>query len=143
MFTLAVYYYNQLPQIIPIHFNASGEPDGYGNKSFLWIMPGIEVVLYISMLVLSRYPHLFNYPATITEENAHDQYQMGARLLRAVNLATAIIFCYITFSMIQSALNNKIGLSGWFMPIVLIVIFGILVFYFIKVFNHKKTQKAR
>ena len=31
---LPIYYYPELPEIIPRHFDLNGKPDGYGNKKY-------------------------------------------------------------------------------------------------------------
>ena len=44
---MAVYFYSVLPEYVPIHFDASGTPDGFSSKSFLvWLNIGIAVLIY-------------------------------------------------------------------------------------------------
>ena len=70
MIGFPLYYFNELPNTIPIHFNGSGEADGFSQKNTVWTLPVIGLVIYIGMLILNRYPHILNYPREITEENA-------------------------------------------------------------------------
>ena len=54
-FGFSAYEYPLLPEIVPIHWNALGKPDGYGSKNtLLWMMPGILIVLYLLMLALPK-----------------------------------------------------------------------------------------
>jgi uncharacterized membrane protein len=47
----AVSVYSSLPEIIPIHFNLKGDPDGYANKKSLWfvmlLMAGVSAGVYL------------------------------------------------------------------------------------------------
>jgi uncharacterized membrane protein len=89
--------YNQLPDVIPVHFDATGQADGYGPKATLWMLPTIASALVLGLTILNKYPHIFNYPTTITPENALQQYTFATRMLRWIKLGAAIIFLVIMF----------------------------------------------
>lgn len=127
--------YNGLPGSIPIHYNLRGEIDGYGSKLIIFLGPLIAAVVSAGMSLLNKYPHIFNYPATITEQNAERQYLLATRLFRFIKLAVAIIFIYINFTIIH---DSKTGMSSsrwWDLPIILLAIFMPLTWYFIKAFK--------
>ena len=138
MVGLPMYYFNELPDIIPKHFNAVGEPDGFSQKIVIWTLPSIGAVTYIGMLFLNRYPHIFNYPTEITSENAERQYRAATKLIRTLNLLISASFCYIGYSTIQTALNKKEGLGTFFMPVFLLGIFGTIGVYLY--FAFKKSR---
>ncbi|WGD33745.1 SdpI family protein [Olleya sp. YS] len=49
------YIYNSLPETVPTHWNASGEIDGYGNKSTLWLITLLlPVLVYVIMTVVPK-----------------------------------------------------------------------------------------
>lgn len=116
------YYYNQLPETFPLHFNASGEPDGFSQKNMLWTLPAIGLVLYIGMSILNRYPHLFNYPKEITEENAPRQYRIATKLIRSLNMLIAVSLFYLVLGIIQTSMYKQDGLGAYFAPIFLATI---------------------
>jgi len=126
------YYYTALPDIIPIHFGADGSPDGYGSKKMIWLLPIIGIILYLGMKTLLNYPHTFNYPTKITEENAYHQYQQATKMIRAMNTAIVNVFAYLTYASIQTALGNKDGLGTYFTVSFFALIFGIIGFYLVK-----------
>jgi hypothetical protein len=43
------------------------------------------------MTVLNRFPHIFNYTTTITEENALREYTRATRLVRYLKLTMVLI----------------------------------------------------
>ncbi|MGA1770806.1 MAG: DUF1648 domain-containing protein [Flavobacteriaceae bacterium] len=38
LFALPAYFWSDLPEVIPIHYGANGQPDGFGKKSTLWVL---------------------------------------------------------------------------------------------------------
>ncbi len=52
-FALGIYFYPLLPDRVPIHWNASGEVNGYGSKLFgTFGLPAISLAMYLMFLVL-------------------------------------------------------------------------------------------
>ena len=86
MWYFTISNYAELPDTVAMHFNAKGEPDDYGSKGMIWLLPILGTVIYFIMLVLTKYPHLHNYMVNITEKNALKNYRFSIRVLRIVNL---------------------------------------------------------
>jgi uncharacterized membrane protein len=126
---LPYYYYPHLPDSIPQHFNIKGEPDGWGGKGSVVLLPIIGLILYVALTVLSRFPHVFNYPWAITEENARRQYLLSRRLVSAMKLSMVLMFAYISWSTIATAQGSQSGLSPFFTLSSVPVLFGILGLY--------------
>ncbi|MEO9966584.1 MAG: DUF1648 domain-containing protein [Reichenbachiella sp.] len=124
-----LYFFNELPDAIPRHFNAAGEPDRFSQKNTIWSMPALGLFSYISMFILNKFPHIFNYPKEITEENAERQYRIATKLIRTLNMLISASFFYISIRTIQTALNEQDGLGIFFLPIFLLTIFGTIGIY--------------
>jgi uncharacterized membrane protein len=133
----AAYYYPRLPQTIPTHFNFKGEPDGWGGKGVLIMLPAIGVILYTGLTVLAQFPHIFNYPWAITEANARRQYAISRQMMSVVKLDLVGKFFYITGAMIRTATGIGHGLSPWFTTLELHLLFGAVGFY---LFKAKRAQ---
>jgi uncharacterized membrane protein len=129
---VAAYYYPQLPDRIPSHFNFRGETDGWGGKGFLLIQPVVGVLVYTLLTVLSRCPHVFNYPWPITESNARRQYAISRQMMAAIKLVSVTLFSYITWSTIGTALGRQHGLRVEFVILVTPFIISIIGFYLFK-----------
>ena len=129
MIGLPVYYFSELPEVIPQHFNAAGEPDGFSQKSIIWVLPAIGLMMYSSMWALNRYPHIFNYPTEITKDNAKRQYHIATKLIRTLNFIIAGSFVYIVYRTIRTALDGGNGLGISFLPVFLVLIFGTIGIY--------------
>lgn len=57
---LPIYFFDKLPESIPRHFGANGEPDGYSGKGIIWTLPIIGLIMYAGMFYLNKHPHIFN-----------------------------------------------------------------------------------
>ncbi len=123
--------YAELPGSIPIHFDATGQPDAYGDKGNILIPPLIAVILYAGLTLLNKFPHLFNYPVKITVDNAARQYRMATRMIRYLKLIVVLIFGILSMRTLQLATGNSEGLGRWLLPIILAVIFIPLIYYII------------
>ena len=120
-----LYYYAELPDIIPVHFNAQGVAAGFGQKSMIWYLSIMGWLVYWSLFFTNKYPHLFNYPKRITTENAERQYRLATKCLRVTNLWAVTAFCYVSHRSIQVALEHQARLSEYFLPAVGISFLGI------------------
>ena len=128
-------HYSTLPDAIPTHFNATGEADGFGSKASIIGLPFIATLLFIGLTVLNRYPHSFNYPTAITEDNALRQYTLATRMLRYLKLVLVVVFGGIELMTIQHATGKGAGLGAWFLPLTLVLIFIPLIYFVVKSFQ--------
>src|SRR5688500_5239102 len=80
--------YRFLPARIPIHFGLRGEPDGWGKRGMIWLLPIISVLM---VAFVSAVPHLpSDKPAP------HE-------LLAALNLEMAALYFTILQGQIEVA----------------------------------------
>lgn len=124
--------YQNLPDIIPIHYNAVGKADGYGDKWMIFTLPLIATILFIGLSILNRYPHMFNYPVKITADNAMKQYGIATRMMRYLKLMIVLIFGLISYQTINHANGHEDGLGIWFLPLVIGLVFIPIVYFSIK-----------
>ncbi len=138
-FTLFAYF--KLPGTIPIHYNARGQVNGIGSKSTIFLLPVIVSVVFISMTVLNKFPHIFNYPVTITHDNALLQYTNATRMLRYLKTVIVIIFSLISLFTYWTATGKTSGLGAWFAPFTLIAILFPAIYFIVRSFSFSKSQK--
>jgi uncharacterized membrane protein len=137
LWVLAIFNYLSLPEIIPIHFNASGLPDGYANRRMIFFLPLIGTILFAGMTVLNKFPHIFNFPVKITAENVLTQYTNATRLIRLLKLVIALVFSVIILFTGLTATGKISGLGAWFLPIVIALIQIPIVYYLVKTISKK------
>jgi uncharacterized membrane protein len=135
---LTITNYTSLPDTIPIHFNGSGQADGFGGKENIFTLPLIASILFFGLTILNKFPHIFNYPTNITLDNALSQYTNATRLIRYLKIIVVVIFGLITYMTIQNANGHADGLGIWFLPLTLGLIFIPLTYFVVKSIKTKK-----
>jgi uncharacterized membrane protein len=117
--SIPMFYFNSLPDNIPIHYNFSGYPDNFGSKLSIWALPLISAFLYAGLHLLQK---LIARQKPKPKEDAGHFFrkQPGVlNLLVALKTMLAIIFTYITLATINVALEKWSGLGRVFTPLVL------------------------
>jgi uncharacterized membrane protein len=140
LIALPIIYSGSLPDKIPVHFNAAGEVDGYGSRATLWMLPVIGFIMYAGMTVLEFFPHIYNYPVEITEENAATQYRLATRLIRILKTVILLIFSFISYKTIDTGLGKTVGLGKAFLPVFLLVTFGTIAVYLARSLNNRYSK---
>lgn len=119
--------WTSLPSEIPMHYNAAGEIDRWGSKWEIIPLLALEWLMYIILAVVGRFPQIWNTGVTVTEENKDRVYRTLKNMLNTTELCMVGIFNFLMINVILGA-----PLPGWFLPVVLILIFGELAFWIIK-----------
>jgi len=137
MWVYCIVNYMELPDTIATHFNGAGEPNGYGSRQTVWIIPIIATVMYIGLFILNKYPHTHNYMVNITEENALKNYKFSTRIVRVVNFLCVLLMTYITYMIVESAFGKQFNLGTWFVPLVIgvSIILPIIMFVYMRKMN--------
>ena len=125
-------YWTRLPESIPTHFGAAGQPDAWGAKWNLLLMPVVALAMYALLTILSRFPHIYNYPVRITEENAERQYRIARSLMYWMKAEIVWLFTYIEWQSIQTALGRSSGLGVLMTPVTLVILFATAVVHYLR-----------
>ncbi len=138
IWVLTIINYINLPDTIPIHYNGAGQADEFGGKVTILTLPLIATVLFIGLTILNKFPHVFNYPTNITQDNALRQYKNATKLIRYLKFIIVIIFGLIVLKTIQYAKGQAVGLGIGFLPVTLGLIFIPLIYFVVKSFKETK-----
>jgi uncharacterized membrane protein len=138
MWGITIYIFTKLPNIIPIHFNASGSADNYGNKNNVLVLPIISTIIYLVITLLNKYPHIFNYASKITEQNALKQYSIATRMLRFLKLAIQVLFSTFLILVFLNVKGITNGLGYWFLPFTIILLLTPTIYYLTQSFKKSK-----
>src|ERR1700687_958966 len=61
-------HWSELPDRVPRHYGALGDPNAWGSKSGLWVLPVVAVGMYLLLTAASRYQQLINLPIRIDRD---------------------------------------------------------------------------
>jgi len=116
-----------LPVEIPVKYDGNHNVISYGSKLVLLINPIMALVLGFALRWLRNYPHIFNYPYKITEQNIVAQYRLAQRLIMEINIVETMIFAYLAIAGFVSARNlhsvTDMRITGGMVLLLFVVIF--------------------
>lgn len=132
---LIVQFWEVLPDLIPIHFGFSGLADAWGDKVTIWIMPAVAAIIFAVLTAVSRYPHTFNYPVRITDQNARRQYLLGRDFLVWLKAEICWLFAFVVRLQILVALGNAQRFSMELLLGIIILMLATVGIYFFKAYS--------
>lgn len=127
-----IFHWGSIQDKIPAHYDWEGNIDRWGNKSDLIFLPMMSWFLYLLITGLQQVPLVWNTGVKITEENEERVYRTLKYMLETLKLIVVADLTYIT---IHSLMGKS--LSGWFTMIVLVAVFGDLIFWIVRLYQVK------
>lgn len=141
MFVLVGTHLSELPERIPTHYNAAGEPDQWGPKNRAWILPALGAGLYIVLTSLSRVAASgklrLNVPPGIDATSPAVQAE-ARQLLTVVKVLVMATFAYITWSRVTAP---EQGLGRAFLPVMLVLPLSVMGLYLVRMRRAGQTTK--
>jgi uncharacterized membrane protein len=125
--------WRSIPDRIPGHYNAAGEINRMGGKGELFATPIIGLLMYIGMTVIERFPQVWNTGVTVTKDNKERVYQVIRNMMSTLKLIVVVIFTYLPINS-----SHATPLPVWFTPAYVILLFGTLIFFIIKLVKVSK-----
>jgi uncharacterized membrane protein len=126
---------NPLPQRIPTHFNAMGEPNAWGSPSTLWLLPGVAAFVFMLISAVSLFPAAFNFPVRSTPLNRPRLVMLTIRMMAWIKVELVCLFLYIQWTIIESVRGGHVALSPLIVPAFLVAVFGTIAAHAVAVFR--------
>jgi uncharacterized membrane protein len=131
----AFYGPSQLPDRIPIHFDATGVPNGWGPSSTLLFLPVLTVALYLFISVVAMFPAASICAGQVTEENRAHIGALTLQMVAWLKVETVCFLGWIQWSIIQFARQGHGHLSPLSVLLFLVAVFGTAGWYMVAVFR--------
>ncbi|HSI66084.1 MAG TPA: DUF1648 domain-containing protein [Planococcus sp. (in: firmicutes)] len=123
--------WSALPEEVPMHFDASGVPDGSGPGWTIYLLPLIGFALWLGMAFLEKRPQIHNY-LNLTEENMEKQYRNSSLLVNVMKNQILIFFSYLSWEIFQLAQGARETLGWMAVPGFMVVLFGSIFFFIVR-----------
>jgi uncharacterized membrane protein len=138
---IPVMFYFELPEQIPVHFDIAGVPDDYGSRIRILMLPLVGIILYVGILRVNRYQHLFNYPIPVTPENKSSLLALTFQMLRLIRLSLALLFLVLIVSTVQVGLGESKRATTYIIIYFLLAIGAIIGIYMFRMISlHKDPE---
>ncbi|HET6208087.1 MAG TPA: DUF1648 domain-containing protein [Terracidiphilus sp.] len=120
----AVWGPHPLPDRIATHFDAAGNPNGWGRPGMLWLMPVMATAIYLLMTWVARFPSAFNFPIGLPAAARPRLEAIALIMIAWLKLEVVALFAWIQCQTIAFARQGHGTLPALFLPMVLLVVFG-------------------
>jgi uncharacterized membrane protein len=142
---IALYYWDKLPSIIPVHFDISGQADSWENKSifYVFMIPFLQTVMLAAFAFLYRKPQYSDIPTTmwlmtLDKKHRDHAFKLIRIMLVGISVWIGLLFTYITFGMNASSLDSNFGMSTPIMFTIIGLMIIWLMFWTVKVYRVTK-----
>ncbi len=127
--------WNDLPSRVPVHFGWNGQPDGFGPKSILLVLPATALILYLVLSVVVRFPEYFNFPVPVNDSNRQALRDLAINMIGWLKAEVMCIFAWLMFAAIATAEGHSPGLGAVFAPLILGVIAATIALFCYRMFQ--------
>lgn len=133
---------NPLPEKIPTHFDAAGNPNGWGSSSALLLLPAMAVGLYLLITITAQFPAAFKFPVPVTAENRQRLEALTLRMIAWIKIELVCLFTWIQWFILSAVRQGHGTLSPVLVPLFLIAIFATVGWHIIAVFRAEQAGSS-
>lgn len=129
MIGMPLLYYADLPEVIPRQFGFDGKPDGEGSKTVIWWVLLTGVIMYAALFALERYIRKTKIHQDEITNNLFGQREVMVHWLQFIRLFLVVLFAYMIYTLISTAMGQSDGFHPFFIPVVIGVILGSTLYF--------------
>ncbi len=118
-----IYSWSEIPERVPTHFNFGGNPDSWGNKSSLIILPLISLFLYVLLTLVGQLIR-----KQLRQFSGGQGQPPPLRLLKTVTMLAALkaeiawLFAYIAWASVTTARGEIDGIGAFALVVFLLLV---------------------
>lgn len=119
-------YYADLPETIPVHFSGDGTPDGFGNRSMIWVEACIATLLFGICTYVYFNPAKINLPEDFKKNTGAIR-----NFISLLCTGILLIFGWISYHTVQLAMGNDAEFSmspGIILGFLYVGIIGLIIY---------------
>lgn len=129
-------HWTDLPSQVPQHFDSSGNPDGWGNKNGLLLLPLTATGVYALLTAASRYQKLMSIPIRVNRD-AREVKSLLLNMAITFKAIVLLILLYLTWGSVNIAIGSSTSLAKGFLPFSLAAVFLVLGVYLVKLWRYR------
>src|ERR1044071_860179 len=151
-----VYYYPQLPERIPTHWNWNGEPEEWANKSYYAVFSVAAMLVYMQGLILVIKHGLLGVKMTLPAEHAETYLRlkeaslaMTIRFMDQMRLLLCILLgglaTNVAFTAVERLrfLSRAVTIAVWASGLLMFVAIAAAIYRFYKIDRRLKSEVGR
>ncbi|WP_263350791.1 DUF1648 domain-containing protein [Acidicapsa acidisoli] len=111
-----------LPNRIPTHFDAAGNPNAWGSPNGLFLLPAIATAIFLIIGLISRKPESFNYPVRVTLQNRDRLQSLAVQMTAFLQAETVCLFLILQFAILHAFRAGHFALPPAVIPVGVVLI---------------------
>ena len=142
---IALLYWRDLPETIPIHFGSGGQADGWATKSVfqVFLLPIVELLITGLFILLYKKPQYTNMPSTLwlmtlDKSKQETAFKLVRKMLVGTLLWMNILFTYLTFATNEAAMSSTPSISSFFVVLLITAMLIWVGYWTFKVYSTAK-----
>ncbi len=135
-FLIVLAAWPEMPDQVPQHFDAAGQADAWGSKATLLLLPAVNLVVFVIMTVISRFPHISSVPVEITPFNARRVYRLIRFQTIWLKAVVALVLAYMSWRTIEQARGGVQGLGVGFLPLTILGVGSAVAWFYFELRRH-------
>jgi len=128
-----------LPERIPIHFDAAGNPTGWGPPSSLILLPVVATGLYLLLTVISLLPTRIKSAVKLTAESRERIQALTSQMLAWIKAEITGLILFIQWFILAGIKDGSNRIPAIAPPAFIVVIFATVGWHLIAVFRAMRT----
>ncbi|HET7103900.1 MAG TPA: DUF1648 domain-containing protein [Terracidiphilus sp.] len=133
---------HRLPNRIPTHFDAAGNPNGWGSPTVLLFLVFVATSVYVVLTVVARFPARFNYPVRVTARTQQRVQDLTLDMLSWFKAELASLFAVLQWGMIKAARSGDGRLHVPVVTLFIVVLLGTGAWYLVAVLRAARTPNG-
>ncbi|HUU46540.1 MAG TPA: DUF1648 domain-containing protein [Acidobacteriota bacterium] len=142
--------WQELPDQVPVHFDAKGNPDRHASKSSLsfWLMPIVATVMGILFFVALRFPQVYNHPRkndvkALPPKMREPVYDILREMMLAIALCIDAIMLYVVWLIVAAARSGGMDLYWPVFAVFMVAPLAVALYYLRRIGRMVDELKAR
>ncbi len=128
-----------LPDRIPIHFDASGNANGWGPPSSLVLLPVVAVALYLLITVISLLPTGVKSAVQLTAESRARIQALTRQMLAWIKAELAGLFLCLQWFILAGIREGSNSIPSIAPPAFIVAIFATVGWHIVAIFRAMRT----
>lgn len=134
---------SKTPDMIPTHFDALGNPNGWSSSKMLYMLPTIATFIMILLSASAYFVKFVNVPVVINPKTSIVQFSLIARMMRWLTITIGFLFFIINMMQYTTVINVNSKSLSILLWIDMAILFIISIFYVIKINSIGKRASSQ
>jgi uncharacterized membrane protein len=153
---ILIFYYPQLPERIPVHWNWRGDPDGWTRKSYLSVFSLAAMLVYTQALLLAIKQGILGVKMTLPAEHTEEYLRLKESALSLtvkfmdwMRLALCVLLGSLTTNIAFSAVEGLrflsvfVALATWASALLMFIATAVAIYSFYRIDRRLRTEVGR